>query len=230
MEQQFNNQFSSQPASQQPSRKTVRPFLLVILLVLVLALVGVLLLQNQITKLQGKNSNPTSGIVATVPNETAGQVYRNEIYGFEIKYPEQWSVQDTLPKIKKDTIGTENVEFFNDPFPTSVTRFVLYANPMGFGALCTIKYTININNDGSKISSADKGEDQCSSEYQKSHPNPTTDICSYSIRYACFGTPAMNNGNFYWGYLQSDTTGRHAISESDADALLREILFSFKTF
>ncbi len=160
----------------------------------------------------------------------SGQVYRNEVYGFEIKYPKQiWSLKDTLPKVLKQTIRTENVEFFSDPFPTSITRFVLYANPIGFGTeYCNINY--KISTDGLKILSVDKGEDQCSPQYQKSHPNPVVDKCSDGIRYACFDLPTMNNGNFYWGYLEFSVTGNHPTSEADADALLQKILFSFKAF
>jgi len=159
----------------------------------------------------------------------SGQVYRNEVYGFEIQYPEQWSLKDGLPKIKKDTIFSENVEFYNNPFPTSLTRFVLYVNPLGFGTeYCNINYIID--SDGSKILSVGRGEDQCSPEYKNSHPNVIIDKCSDGIRYACFNIQKMNNNNFYWGYLQSDAVGRHAISESSADALLQEILFSFEAF
>ncbi|MDO8524502.1 MAG: hypothetical protein Q7R99_02645 [bacterium] len=92
---------------QQTNSKSIRPFWPIILLVLVVALVGVLLwqknnanqiaeslqqqiisLQNQVLSLQNKSSNSNGEIVAITSNETAGwKTYRNDKYGFELKYP-----------------------------------------------------------------------------------------------------------------------------------------------
>ncbi|MDD5750098.1 MAG: PLD nuclease N-terminal domain-containing protein [Candidatus Pacebacteria bacterium] len=161
-------------------------------------------------------------------NDFSGQIYRNDVYGFEIKYPEQWSLKDTLPKIKRDTIMPENVEFFNNPFPTSITRFVFYPNPMAFGTgFCNINY--KVNSEGFKILSVNKEEDFCAPEYRNSHPS-AIDTCSDGTRYACFIIEERDSYNYYFGYLKFDVTGEHTISEADADALLKKILFSFRMF
>lgn len=193
-------------------------------------------LQTQIINLQNQafkqNSNQSDSASSLASKEAIGQVYRNEVYGFEVTYPEQWTPKDTLPKTKQDTIANQNVEFLNNPFPTSMTKFVLWPNPLGFGVeFCNVSYKINSN--GLRVTSVAKGEDQCSAEYKGNHPSDETALmekCSDGIRYACFRIEGMNNGNNYFGYLQSDSTGQHAIPESDADLLLKKILLSFKTF
>ncbi|MFH0739851.1 MAG: hypothetical protein V1819_01775 [bacterium] len=233
----------------EPNRTGVRPFWVVMLMIFTAIIVGggVYFWQNKssgsiISKLQGKIAyvaNQVSTLIKskeikiTVQDKEEKypltQTYRNEAYGFEISYPEQWGIKNTLPTTTQDTIAFQNIEFFNNSFPTSQIKFVLYANPLGFGMeYCNIDY--KINGDGSKITSAIRQDDQCASEYKRSHPKPLLDRCSDGIRYACFSMPTMNNNNFYLGYLRTDPTGPNAISDIDADKLLQKILLSFRAF
>ncbi|MDD4990475.1 MAG: hypothetical protein PHW31_04220 [Candidatus Pacebacteria bacterium] len=252
MEQQFNNQFNSQPVPPQPSQKGIRPFWLVAVIILTAIIAGggvylwqsrvvnnlTLDFQQRIIDLSGKfiqlsskqNKVGAEESLADKSFKYDTQVYRNETYGFEIHYPKQtWSLKDTLPKVKKDIIADEKVEFYTDPFGEILADFILYPNPLGFGAeFCTTKYSL-LSNDGIHITSIIKGEDECDSDYLKTH-NVTNDECSSAIRSLCFGTPTMSNDNFYWGYLNFKSSGDHSYSTTDAESILKAMLASFEAF
>lgn len=97
-----------------------------------IAIGGYLLGANK-TKPQPVAQTSVTPSTSPTPDPTANwKTYINESYGFEIKYPNDWIVQDKLRQKPEKAASNNNLELSNSSLPES-PKFILFINPLGFG-------------------------------------------------------------------------------------------------
>lgn len=63
------------------------------------------------------------------------QKYVNIQYGFEIGYPQNFTItNNTLPKVNKETVVNQNLEISNE-FVSENPKLTIWVNPLGFGLM-----------------------------------------------------------------------------------------------
>lgn len=71
--------------------------------------------------------------VSPTPDPTSDwQTYKNTVFGFELKHPQDFIINDTLPKINEETVSNQNLEIDNNAVP-EYPKLTIWVNPLGFG-------------------------------------------------------------------------------------------------
>ena len=130
-------------------------------------------------------------------------------------------MKDTLPNEKKQTIGKQNVEFYTDAFGPIAEKFVLYANPYGFGTeFCNVHFEASTS-DNNSVLSMTKVKDECDQENRALNPSRAKLVCADDSRFACMGLNTKEG--LYWAYMRFDVE-----NQASAEALFKKMFFSFK--